>query len=57
MSLVLSRRENETIRIGDHIVITVTKVAGNRTSIAVKAPADVRILRGELLDPPKENAA
>lgn len=57
MSLVLSRKANESIKIGEGITITVTKVAGNRTSIAVKAPADVRILRGELLDPPKENAA
>jgi carbon storage regulator len=55
--LVLSRRAQEQIRIGDDIVITVTKVAGNRTSIAIEAPREFRILRGELRDEPKENAA
>lgn len=56
MALVLSRRAQEQIRIGEHIVITVTKVAGNRTSIAIEAPKEVRVLRGELIEP-KENAA
>jgi carbon storage regulator CsrA len=46
--LVLTRKIGESIRIGDHITIEVRRVAGNRVTIAVDAPRDVRILRGEL---------
>ena len=46
--LVLTRKENEAIRIGDDIEIVVRRVAGNRVTIAVAAPRDIRILRGEL---------
>lgn len=46
--LVLSRKMFETINIGDDITIEVRRIAGNRVTIAVDAPRDVRILRGEL---------
>ena len=46
--LVLSRKTGERIHIGDDIIIEVRRVAGNRVSLALEAPADVRILRGEL---------
>jgi carbon storage regulator len=46
--LVLSRRESERIRLGDSIVITVVKVAGERVRLGIEAPADVLVLRGEL---------
>jgi carbon storage regulator len=46
--LVLSRRENERIKLGDSIVLTVVKVAGDRVRLGIEAPADVLILRGEL---------
>ena len=46
--LVLSRRENERIRLGDSIVVTVVKVAGDRVRLGIEAPADVLVLRGEL---------
>ena len=46
--LVLSRKMGERIHIGDDIIIEVRRVAGNRVSLALEAPADVRILRGEL---------
>jgi carbon storage regulator len=53
--LVLTRRAGESIRIGDDIEVVVRRVAGNRVTVAVAAPRDVRILRGELQrfdDPP-----
>jgi carbon storage regulator CsrA len=52
--LVLSRREQETIRIGKDITITVVKFQGDRVRIGIDAPKDVRIVRGELppLDAP-----
>jgi carbon storage regulator len=46
--LVLSRRENERIRLGDSIVVTVVKVAGDRVRLGIEAPSDVLVLRGEL---------
>ena len=46
--LVLSRKAGQKIHIGDDIVIEVRRVAGNRVTVALEAPRDVRILRGEL---------
>ncbi len=46
--LVLSRKAGETIHIGEDIRITVATVQGNRVRIAVEAPDQVLILRGEL---------
>lgn len=46
--LVLSRRESERIKLGDAIVVTVVKVAGDRVRLGIEAPTDVLILRGEL---------
>ena len=52
--LVLSRRENERIRLGDSIVLTIVKVAGDRVRLGIEAPADLLILRGELERHPAE---
>ena len=52
--LVLSRRESERIRLGDSIVVTVVKVAGDRVRLGIEAPADVLVLRGELERRPVE---
>jgi carbon storage regulator CsrA len=46
--LVLSRKTGERIHIGNNITIEIRRVAGNRVTIALDAPRDVRILRGEL---------
>ncbi len=46
--LVLSRREGEKLVIGDNITVVVSRVAGNRVTLGIEAPADVRIVRGEL---------
>lgn len=46
--LVLSRKQGEQIRIGDNIVLTISRIAGNRVSVGIEAPRDVRIVRGEL---------
>lgn len=48
--LVLSRKIGEKIHVGGNITIEVRRVAGNRVTLAVDAPRDVRILRGELKD-------
>ena len=49
--LVLSRKEGEQLVIGDNIVITINRIAGNRVAIGVEAPREVSIVRGELQKP------
>jgi carbon storage regulator len=46
--LVLSRKVGEQLVIGDNIRVVVHRVAGNRVTIGIEAPNDVRIIRGEL---------
>jgi carbon storage regulator len=46
--LVLSRRESERIRLGDSIVITVVRVAGDKVRLGIQAPPNVLVLRDEL---------
>ena len=47
--LVLSRKVNETIRIGDDIEIRILEVKGDSVRIGIEAPKSVDILRGELV--------
>ena len=46
--LVLSRKKDETILIGDDIVVTIMETRRNNVRLAIDAPCDIRILRGEL---------
>lgn len=46
--LVLSRKEGERLVIGDNITLVVSKICGNRVTVGIEAPADVKIFRGEL---------
>ena len=46
--LVLTRKLNERIRIGEDIEIVVVALTGNRVKIGIEAPRDVKVLRGEL---------
>ena len=48
--LVLTRKENETIRIGNDIEITLIRVRGGGVRVGVDAPRDVKVLRGELVE-------
>ncbi|MBJ7450003.1 MAG: carbon storage regulator [Parachlamydiales bacterium] len=47
--LVLTRKSEQKILIGEQIVITVLKVYGDQVSIGIEAPADMRIFREELV--------
>lgn len=51
--LVLTRKADEQILIGDNIKITLVRVRGNSVRIGIDAPREVRIVRGELdaIDP------
>ncbi len=48
--LVLSRKVGEKIVIGDNITVIVNRLSGNRISLGIDAPTDVRIVRGELAE-------
>jgi len=47
--LVLSRKINETIKIGDDIEIRILEVKGDTVRIGIEAPKSIDILRGELV--------
>jgi carbon storage regulator len=47
--LVLTRKPQEKIRIGDGITITIIKTKGSGVRLGIEAPANVTVLRGELL--------
>ena len=46
--LVLTRKTDEQILIGDEIKITLLRVRGNSVRIGIEAPRDIRVVRGEL---------
>lgn len=46
--LVLSRKPNQKLHIGENITVTVLGVRGGVVKLGFEAPGDVRILRGEL---------
>ncbi|MBL4711706.1 MAG: carbon storage regulator CsrA [Gammaproteobacteria bacterium] len=47
--LILTRRVDETLFIGDDIQVTVLGIKGNQVRIGIDAPEDVVILREELV--------
>lgn len=47
--LVLTRRKNESIVIGEDIVVTVLEVKGDQIRLGISAPRDVLVFRDELL--------
>ncbi len=46
--LVLTRKQNEKVRIGDSITITVLRMKGKAVRLGIEAPLDVNVIRGEL---------
>jgi carbon storage regulator len=47
--LVLSRHEQERIKLGDSIVVTIVRISGERVRIGIEAPPEVAVVRDELL--------
>lgn len=54
--LVLSRKQSQRIKLGDSIVITVVRVAGDKVRLGIDAPRDMLVLRDEL-EPHQADAA
>lgn len=46
--LVLTRKQDEQILIGDDIVVTILRVKGNTIRVGIEAPKGVRVIRAEL---------
>jgi carbon storage regulator len=55
--LVLSRKLNQSIRIGDNISLSIVRIKGNVVQLGIEAPAAVPILRSELLQRDKLQTA
>jgi carbon storage regulator len=59
--LVLSRKEGKSVVMvlpsGEKITIVINSISGNRTSLGIDAPRDVKIIRGELEQPGEASAA
>jgi carbon storage regulator CsrA len=46
--LVLTRKLQQRIQIGDQITVTILRVKGNTVRVGIEAPREVRVIRGEL---------
>ena len=53
--LVLSRKKNEQIVIGDSIIVIVVEVRGDKVRLGIDAPSDVPVHRREVYDAIREN--
>jgi carbon storage regulator len=54
--LVLSRKANQGVCIGDHIHITVLSIERGRVKLGIEAPEEVRVDRDELRSPHRQEA-
>lgn len=48
--LVLSRQRDESIIIGDNIVITIVDIRGDKVRLGIQAPKDISVHRQEIYD-------
>ena len=48
--LVLSRQRDESIMIGDNIVITVVDVRGDKVRLGIEAPTEIPVHRQEVYE-------
>lgn len=53
--LVLSRKVGEKLVIDGNIIVEVVRIQGNRITLGIVAPSDVKILRGELTQKPAKS--
>lgn len=48
--LVLSRQRDESIVIGDNVIVTIVDVRGDRVRLGIEAPREVSVHRREVYD-------
>jgi carbon storage regulator len=52
--LVLTRKTDESVVIGENIVITILSIEGDKVKLGIEAPREIPILRKELYDAIRE---
>lgn len=50
--LILTRKVKTSIRIGDDVVVHVIQTGRSTVKLGIEAPADIKIMRGELAEYP-----
>ncbi len=53
--LVITRKINEGIVIGDNIELLIVDVSGDKVKIGINAPREIRVVRNELLQTEQVN--
>ncbi len=48
--LVLSRKAEQSVHLGDEIVVTVLAIEGDRVKLGIQAPRTLQVLREELYE-------
>lgn len=48
--LALTRRVGEKLVIDDHIILTIVEIKGETIRVAIDAPRNIKIYRGEIYD-------
>ena len=46
--LVLSRKKNERIIVGDNVVITIVEIRGDKVRLGIEAPSELSVDREEV---------
>src|SRR5262245_24903040 len=46
--LVLTRKNQQQIQIGNNIIVTILQVKGQTVRVGIEAPREVRVVRGEI---------
>jgi carbon storage regulator len=55
--LTVTRKRDESIAIGNNILITIKNIKGGRARIIIEAPIEVPVYRTELLEQKKKGLA
>ncbi|TVZ39447.1 carbon storage regulator CsrA [Alteromonadaceae bacterium 2753L.S.0a.02] len=48
--LILTRRKDEAIKIGDNVTISVLAIRGNQVRLGIEAPKEITVHREEIYD-------
>jgi carbon storage regulator len=48
--LVLSRQRDESIMIGDNVVVTIVDIRGDKVRLGIEAPAEIPVHRQEVYE-------